>query len=149
MERGIITISKDGTVTIPTAQVWMTKFEIADLFGVFAYDIRKAIRQIYRNGELQEDETMKYIHQGENINCVMSIHLKWLSPSRSGHGVKRQPLSENSYRTGCMQSNVITAIYSCRFHTEILPGRANTADLTDTGFHSVNHSLPFPSAKIT
>lgn len=44
MKRGIITISKDGAVTIPTAQVWMTKFEIADLFGVFAYDIRKAIR---------------------------------------------------------------------------------------------------------
>ena len=58
-----------GAVTIPTAPVWMTKFEIADLFGVFAYDIRKAIRQIYRNGELQEDETMKYIRQGENVNC--------------------------------------------------------------------------------
>ena len=68
MQRGIITINEMGAVTIPTAPVWMTKFEIADLFGVFAYDIRKAIRQIYRNGELQEDETMKYIRQGENVN---------------------------------------------------------------------------------
>lgn len=68
MERGIITINEMGAVTIPTASVWMTKFEIADLFGVFAYDIRKAIRQIYRNGELQEDETMKYIRQGEDVN---------------------------------------------------------------------------------
>lgn len=76
MKRGIITISKDGAVTIPTAQVWMTKFEIADLFGVFAYDIRKAIRQIYRNGELQEDETMKYIRQGEKVNCdVYSLEM--------------------------------------------------------------------------
>lgn len=76
MERGIITISKGGAVTMPTAPVCMTKFEIADLFGVFAYDIRKAIRQIYRNGELQEHETMKYIRQGENVNCdVYSLEM--------------------------------------------------------------------------
>ncbi len=35
MNRGIITISETGTVTMPTASVWMTQFEIADLFGVF------------------------------------------------------------------------------------------------------------------
>lgn len=76
MQRGIITINEIGAVTIPTAPIWMTKFEIADLFGVFAYDIRKAIRQIYRNGELQEDETMKYIRQGENVNCdVYSLEM--------------------------------------------------------------------------
>ena len=76
MDRGIITISETGVVTIPTAPVWMTKFEIADLFGVFAYDIRKSIRQIYRNGELQEDETMKYIRQGENVNSdVYSLEM--------------------------------------------------------------------------
>ena len=32
MNRGIITISETGAVTIPTAPVWMTQFEIADLF---------------------------------------------------------------------------------------------------------------------
>ena len=34
MNRGIITISETGTVTMPTVPIWMTKFEIADLFGV-------------------------------------------------------------------------------------------------------------------
>lgn len=68
MKRGIITISKVGTVTVPTAPVWMTQFEIADLFGVFAYDIRKTIRQIYKSGELQEHETMKYIRQDDKTN---------------------------------------------------------------------------------
>ena len=29
MERGVITISETGVVTMPTAPVWMTKFEIA------------------------------------------------------------------------------------------------------------------------
>ena len=63
MNRGIITISETGAITIPTAPVWMTKFEIADLFGVFSCDIRKAIRAIYKNKELSEADTMKYIKQ--------------------------------------------------------------------------------------
>ena len=54
MERGVITISETGVVTMPTAPVWMTKFEIADLLGVFSYDIRKAIHSIYKNKELEE-----------------------------------------------------------------------------------------------
>lgn len=41
MSREIITISKMGAVTVPTAPVWMTQFEIADLFGVFSCNIRK------------------------------------------------------------------------------------------------------------
>lgn len=68
MKRGIITINNVGAVTISTAPVWMTKFEMADLFGVFAYDICKAIRQIYKSGELQEHETMKYIRQDDGTN---------------------------------------------------------------------------------
>ena len=41
MDRGIITISETGVVIMPTAPVWMTQFEIADLFGVFSCDVRK------------------------------------------------------------------------------------------------------------
>lgn len=68
MNRGIITISKTGAVTMPTAPVWMTKFEIADLFGVFSCDIRKAIRAIYKNKELNEADTMRYIRQPDGIS---------------------------------------------------------------------------------
>ena len=68
MSRGIITISEMGVFTIPTAPVWMTQFEIADLFGVFSYDIRKAIHAIYRNKELNETETMKYVKQANRIS---------------------------------------------------------------------------------
>ena len=57
-----------GVFTIPTAPVWMTQFEIADLFGVFSYDIRKAIHAIYRNKELNETETMKYVKQANRIS---------------------------------------------------------------------------------
>ncbi|MGM9796133.1 MAG: hypothetical protein ACI3ZY_00865 [Parabacteroides sp.] len=68
MNRGIITISKAGTVTIPTTPVWMTQFEIADLFGVFSYDIRKAIHSIYKNKELNEAETKAYVKQPDGIS---------------------------------------------------------------------------------
>ena len=68
MNRGLIIISKTGAVTVPTASVWMTQFEIADLFGVFSCDIRKAIRTIYKNKELSEFDTMKYIKQPDGIN---------------------------------------------------------------------------------
>lgn len=68
MDRGIITISETGAVTIPTAPVWMTKFEIADLFGVFSCDIRKVIHIIYKNKELNVHDTMKYIKQTDSIS---------------------------------------------------------------------------------
>lgn len=68
MSRGIITISETGAVTVPVAPMWMTKFEIADLFGVFSCDIRKAIRVIYKNKELSEADTMRYIRQPDGIS---------------------------------------------------------------------------------
>ena len=76
MNRGIITISETGVVIVPTAPIWMTKFEIADMFGVFSYDIRKAIRAIYKNKELNEAETMRYIRQPDGISYdVYSIEM--------------------------------------------------------------------------
>ena len=76
MNRGIITISETGVVTVPTAPVWMTQFEIADLFGVFSCDIRKAIRAIYKNKELNEADTMRYIRQPDGISYdVYSIEM--------------------------------------------------------------------------
>ena len=68
MDRGIISISKTDTIIMPTAPIWMTKFEITNLFGVFSCDIRKAIHSIYKNRELDKVETMKYIKQPDGIS---------------------------------------------------------------------------------
>lgn len=68
MSRGKIAISETGAITIPTAPVWMTQFEIGDLFGVFSCDIRKAIHTIYKNKELSEYDTMKYVKQPDGIS---------------------------------------------------------------------------------
>ena len=68
MSRGTITISDTGAVIMPTAPVWMTQFEIADLFGVFSCDVRKAIRAIYKDKELNEADTMRYVRQPDGIS---------------------------------------------------------------------------------
>ena len=68
MERGIITITENGTVTMPTVPVWMTQQEMSDAFNVFGCDIRRAVHAIYKNMELFESETMRYIRQDNGIS---------------------------------------------------------------------------------
>lgn len=68
MNRGIITISETGAVTMPDVPVWMTLTEIADLLGVFECDVRKVIRSIYKNKELSEFDTAKYVRQPNGIS---------------------------------------------------------------------------------
>ena len=43
MNRGVITISESGTVSMPTDTVWMTMQEIADMYNVFGCYVRKAV----------------------------------------------------------------------------------------------------------
>ena len=68
MERGIITISENGAVTMPTAPVWMTQQEMSDAFNVFGCDIRRAIRAIYKNMELLESDTICYVRLDNGIS---------------------------------------------------------------------------------
>lgn len=71
MERGIITITENGAVTMLTAPVWMTQQEMSDAFNVFECDIRRAIRAVYKNMELLESDTMRYVRQGNGISNDM------------------------------------------------------------------------------
>lgn len=101
MSRGIITISETGTVTMPTVSVWMTQFEIADLFGVFSCDICKAIHSIYKNKELNELDTMKYIKQPNDIsydvyNLEMVIAIAFRICSRESILFRRFVINEIS-----------------------------------------------------
>lgn len=68
MERGIITITENGTVTMQTVPVWMTQQEMSDAFNVFGCDIRRAVHAIYKNMELFESDTMRYIRQDNGIS---------------------------------------------------------------------------------
>ena len=68
MDRGIITITENGAVTIPTAPVWMTQQEMSDAFNVFGCHVRKAIAAIYKNNELSEEETVRHVRQNNGIS---------------------------------------------------------------------------------
>ena len=68
MKRGMITISETGAVVVPDVPVWMTLPEIAEMLGVFECDVRRSIKSIYRNQELNEFETMKYVKQSDGIS---------------------------------------------------------------------------------
>ena len=76
MPRGIITISETGAVTMPDVPVWMTLPEIADMFDAFECDVRRTINSIYKNKEVDEFDTMKYIRQPDGISLdVYSLEM--------------------------------------------------------------------------
>ncbi|WP_291593375.1 hypothetical protein [Bacteroides sp.] len=115
MDRGIITISKTGAVTVPTAPAWMTKFEIADLFGVFSCDIRKVIHIIYKNKELNVHDTMKYIKQTDGIsydvyNFEMIIAVAFRICSRESILFRRFVISEIC---ATKKGSPVTLFFSC------------------------------------
>lgn len=115
MNREIITISETGAVTIPTAPVWMTQFEIADLFGVFSCDIRKAIRAIYKNKELNECDTMKYIKQTDGIsydvyNLEMVVAIVFRICSKESILFRRFVINEIC---ATKKGNPVTLFFSC------------------------------------
>lgn len=115
MNRGIITISETGAITIPTAPVWMTQFEIADLFGVFSCDIRKAIQAIYKNKELVETDTMKYIKQSDGIsydvyNLEMIIAIAFKIYSKESIQFRRFVINEIC---AAKKGSPVTLFFSC------------------------------------
>ena len=68
MNRGIITVSEGGLVTMPTAPVWMSLQEIADMLGVFGCYVRKAIKAIFKEGILKECDVRQHIKEDDRIS---------------------------------------------------------------------------------
>ena len=92
MNRGIIRMTEGGKVSMPLIDVWMTREEIADMFGQPETTVFRAIRAIYKHGELYEHETMqripfpKHEHQGwtmEVYNLDLILYLTYKQPSRN------------------------------------------------------------------
>ena len=115
MNRGIITISETGAVTMPTVSVWMTQQEIADLFGMFSCDVRKAIHTIYKNKELSETDTMKYIKQPDGIsynvyNIEVIIAVAFRICSKESILFRRFVINEIC---ATKKENPITLFFSC------------------------------------
>ena len=60
MERTIISISENGTVNIPSSEIWMSEMELVELFGVISPTLRAAIKAIYKNSGLCPTSTQRY-----------------------------------------------------------------------------------------
>lgn len=134
MDRGIITISETGTVTMPTVPVWMTQFEIADLFGVFSCDIRKAIHSIYKNKKLNELDTMKYLRQADGISydaysLEMIVAIAFSICSKESISFRRFVALREKLRLHCL----------------FLVAEAATYGIVEV--HSVSHSFPMLGCK--
>lgn len=104
-----------GAVTMPTTPVWMMQFEIADLLGVFSCNVRKTIRAIYKNNELNEADTMRYIRQPDGIsydiyNLEIIIAIAFRICSRESILFRRFVINE-IYAT--KKENSITLFVSC------------------------------------
>ncbi len=113
MNRGIITISEMGIVTMPDVSVWMTLPEIADMLGVFECDVRRTVKSIYKNKELSEFDTAKYIRQPNNIsfdvyNLEMVIAVSFRIQSKGSH-IFRQYVMKRLYSG--KNGNAIPSMY--------------------------------------
>ena len=63
MNRGVITISGSGTVSMPTDTVWMTMQEIADMYNVFGCYVRKAVKAVFKDGILKEQGVRRHVRK--------------------------------------------------------------------------------------
>lgn len=102
---GIIRMTEGGRVTMPQTDVWMTRDEIADMFGLPEAAVYRTIRSIYRKGEQYEHETMRQVpmpgheHKGwktDVYNLDMIIYLTYKLPSRNAL-VFRQYMTNKAY----------------------------------------------------
>ena len=105
MSRGIIRMTEGGKVTMPLIDVWMTKDEIADMFGLPEALVYRTIRTIYKKSELYEHETADRIpfprheHQGWTIevyNLDLILYLTYKLPSRNAQ-IFRKYMTNKAY----------------------------------------------------
>lgn len=66
-------IIEEGRVTIrPSAgDVWLTQYEIADLFGVFVSGVSSNIRSIFKNEILREDAVCRHKDNGNGSTLTL------------------------------------------------------------------------------
>ena len=105
MSRGIIRMTEGGKVSMPLIEVWMTKEEIADMFGLPEALVYRTIRFIYKKSELYEHETADRIpfprheHQGWTIevyNLDLILYLTYKLPSRNAQ-IFRKYMTNKAY----------------------------------------------------
>ena len=75
MKREIITISENGEIHIPSAPIWMSACEIADLLGAFSGKVNAQIKAIFKEGLLMETEVVRTIRSERGFIDLYSIEM--------------------------------------------------------------------------
>ncbi len=75
MKREIITIGSNGNIHIPSAPVWMSACEIADLLGAFSGKVNAQIKAIFKEGLLMETEAVRTIRSERGFIDLYSIEM--------------------------------------------------------------------------
>ena len=105
MKRGIIRMTEGGRVSMPLTDVWMTKEEIADMFGLPEPLVFRTILSIYKKSELYEHETANRIpfpkqeSKGWTIevyNLDLILYLTYKLPSRNAQ-IFRKYMANKAY----------------------------------------------------
>lgn len=70
MKRQVITIQEECVIYAPhLGEVWMTAWEIAELFYVSSVSVKNTIKRIWKQGALKEFETYRYIKLDNGISA--------------------------------------------------------------------------------
>ena len=75
MKREIITISENGEIHIPSAPIWMSACEIADLLGTFSGKVNAQIKAIFKEGLLMETEAMQTLHFEHGFTVLYGMEM--------------------------------------------------------------------------
>lgn len=98
-------MTEGGKVSMPQTDVWMTKEDIADMFGLPEALIFRTIRSIYKKSELYEHETANRIpfpkkeSKGwtmEVYNLDLILYLTYKLPSRNAQ-IFRKYMTNKAY----------------------------------------------------
>lgn len=76
MERGTITIHENNVIL--RGNVWMTDYEITEMFGVTSSAVNSQIKAVYKSGVLNEYDTYQYIRL-ENGNRADAYNLEMIT----------------------------------------------------------------------
>lgn len=76
MERGTITINRSSVAL--SGNVWLTDYEIAELFGVTLRSVNCQITAIFKSGVLSEGDVYRYIRL-ENGNRADAYNLEMIT----------------------------------------------------------------------
>lgn len=75
MKREIIIIGENGKVHLPTAPVWMSACEIADLLGALSGKVSTQIKAIFKEELLMETEVVRTIRSERGFIDLYSIEM--------------------------------------------------------------------------